>query len=60
MINLDRAVFVDFGRTGLMISASRPKNCQESFGKVQLHQKPQNPVKNDVRRISNTEKILKK
>ena len=44
-----------FGRTELILGASKAKYCEELDFEVRFHVAPQNPDKNTEKRISETE-----
>ncbi len=51
---------MNFGRTEVIIGASKAKFCGESFGEVRFCVAPQKPGKNDEKRVFETEKNVDK
>ena len=49
-----------FGRTELILGASKAKYCEELDFEVRFHVAPPNPDKNTEKRISETEKYPEK
>ena len=47
---------MNFGRTEVIIGASKAKFCRESFGEVRFCVAAQKPGKNDEKRVFETEK----
>ena len=45
---------MNFGRTEVIIGASKAKFCRESFGEVRFCIAPQKPGKNDEKRLFET------
>ena len=48
---------MNFGRTEVIIGASKAKFCRESFGEVRFCVAPQKPGKNSGKRVFETNKM---
>ena len=51
---------MNFGRTEVIIGASKAKNCEESFGEVRFYVAPQKPGKNDENEYSRLKNMSNK